>query len=110
MMIMLMLLMLLLLLLLIIMILVNGVVVVVIIIVGLTGRHSTANVRPGFKRYIPRGGEKEGVWGGGGGGAFSKLSHTSDLKIVIPLASLPGIIGSALELVGPMSVHCEWVR
>ena len=31
---------------------------------------------------------------------FSGSSHTSDLKI----------IGSALGLVGPVSVYCDWVR
>ena len=43
---------------------------------------------------------------------FSGLSHTSDLTIgtpVLPCQAL-GIIGSALGLVGPMSVYCDWVR
>ena len=33
---------------------------------------------------------------------FSGSSHTSDLKI--------GVIGSALGLVGPVSVYCDLVR
>ena len=38
-------------------------------------------------------------------GIFSGSSHTSDLKI-----DTPGVIGSALGLVGPVSVYCDWVR
>ena len=41
---------------------------------------------------------------------FSGLSDTSDLKIGTPVATLPGTIGSALGLVGPVSVYCDWVR
>ena len=43
---------------------------------------------------------------------FSGLSHTSDLKIGTPMAILqaPGISGSVLGLVGPVSVYCDWVR
>ena len=43
---------------------------------------------------------------------FSGSSNTSDLKIGTPVATLraPGIIGSALGLVGRMSVYCDWVR
>ena len=37
-------------------------------------------------------------------------SHFSDLKIDIPVATLPGVIGSALRLVGPVSVYCDWGR
>ena len=43
-------------------------------------------------------------------GIFLGSSHTSDLKIGTPVATLPGIIGSALGLVGPVSVYCDWVR
>ena len=45
-------------------------------------------------------------------GIFSGSSHTSDLKIGIPVATCkaPGVIGSALGLVGPVSVYCDWVR
>ena len=42
-------------------------------------------------------------------GDFSYLSHTSDLKICTPVVipcGAPGIIQSALGLVGPVSVHC----
>ena len=42
-------------------------------------------------------------------GILSGSSHTSDLKIRTPLATLPGVIGSALGLVGPMSMHCDWM-
>ena len=31
-------------------------------------------------------------------------------KIGTPVATLPGVIGSARGLVGPVSVYCEWVR
>ena len=41
---------------------------------------------------------------------FSGSSHTSDLKIGTPVATLPGVIGSMLGLVGPVSVYCDWVR
>ena len=39
-------------------------------------------------------------------------SHTSDLNIGTPVATLqePGVTGSALGLVGPVSVYCDWVR
>ena len=37
---------------------------------------------------------------------------TSDVKIGIPVATLPahGVIGSALRLVGLVSAYCGWVR
>ena len=43
---------------------------------------------------------------------FSRLSHTSDFNICTPGVTLPmpGIIGSALGLVCPVSEYCEWVR
>ena len=43
---------------------------------------------------------------------LSGSSHTSDLKIGSPMATrqAPGIIGSALGLVGPVSVYCDLVR
>ena len=36
----------------------------------------------------------------------------NELKTGTPVASLaaPGVRGSALGLVGPMSVYCNWVR
>ena len=45
-------------------------------------------------------------------GIFSGSSHTSDLKMGSPVATLPGAwrIGSALGLVSPVSVYCDWVR
>ena len=47
-------------------------------------------------------------------GIFSGSSHTSDLKKKMTVQWLPcqapGIIGSALGLVGPVSVYCDWVR
>ena len=46
-------------------------------------------------------------------GIFSGSSHTSDFKIGTPVAipcQAPGVIGSALGLVGPVSVYCDWVR
>ena len=39
---------------------------------------------------------------------FSGSGHTSDLKIGTPVAALRS--GSALGLVGPVSVYCDWVR
>ena len=39
----------------------------------------------------------------------SGSSHTSDLEIGTPW-QVPGVIGSALGLVGPVSVHCDWLR
>ena len=39
---------------------------------------------------------------------FSGLSHTSDSS-ELPCQE-PGIIGSVLGLVGPVSVYCDWVR
>ena len=43
---------------------------------------------------------------------ISGSSHTSDLKIGTQVATLPGArhTGSALGLVGPVSVYCGWVR
>ena len=45
-------------------------------------------------------------------GNFSGSSHTTDLKTGTPVASYkaPGVIGSALGLVGPVSVYCNWAR
>ena len=44
---------------------------------------------------------------------FSGLSHTSDLKKLtlqwLPCQA-PGVIGSVLGLVGPVSVYCDRVR
>ena len=47
-----------------------------------------------------------------GAGIFSGSSHTSDFKIGTPVlpCQAPGVIGSALGLVGPVSVYCDWVR
>ena len=55
--------------------------------------------RPGFQSRLIR-------------GAFSRSSHTGDLPLVlqgIP-CQVPGGIGSALGLVGSVSVYCGWVR
>ena len=43
-------------------------------------------------------------------GDFSGLSHTSDSKFDSPVATLPGVTGSAPGLVGPVSVYCDLVR
>ena len=55
-------------------------------------------------------------------GIFSGLSHTSNLTIGTPVATLPGAWRyrvstgtgrpgvSILGLVGPVSVYCDWVR
>ena len=52
-----------------------------------------------------------GGGGGGRGGGGGGSSHTSDLNIGAPVATcqVPGVIGSALGLVGPVSVYCDWV-
>ena len=41
---------------------------------------------------------------------FPRSSHTSDLEIGTPVATLPGVTGSALRLVGLVSVYCDWER
>ena len=53
---------------------------------------------PGFESRLPR--------------DFSGSSHTSHLKISTQVTTLqaPGNIGSALGLVGPVSVYCNCVR
>ena len=40
---------------------------------------------------------------------FSESSHTNDLKIGDPVATMPapGVKGSVLGLVGPVSVYCD---
>ena len=38
---------------------------------------------------------------------LSGSSHTSDLQIA---CQVPGVIGSVLGLVSPVSVYCDWVR
>ena len=43
-------------------------------------------------------------------GDFSGSSHTSNFKIDTSVATLPGVIGSALGQVGPVSVYHDWVR
>ena len=45
-------------------------------------------------------------------GIFPGSSHTSDLKIGTPVATLQGacVIGTVQGLVGPVSVYCNWVR
>ena len=45
-----------------------------------------------------------------GGGIFSGSSHTSDLVLQWLPCQAPGVMGSALGLVGPVSVYCDWVR
>ena len=39
-----------------------------------------------------------------------KSCHASDLNIGTPVATPPGVMGSALRLVGPVSVYCGRVR
>ena len=43
---------------------------------------------------------------------FSGSSHTNDLKLAFQWlpCQAPGVIGSVLGLVGPVSVNCDWVR
>ena len=42
-------------------------------------------------------------------GSYSETSHTNDIKNGTPVATLPGVIGSGLELVDPSSLYCHWV-
>ena len=41
---------------------------------------------------------------------FSGSSHTGDLKLALQWlpCQVPGVIGSALGLVGSVSVYCDW--
>ena len=43
---------------------------------------------------------------------FSGSSHTSDLKIGAPVATLPGVWHYRVDagIVGPVSIYCDWVR
>ena len=43
---------------------------------------------------------------------FSGLSDTSDLKLTLQWlpCQAPGVIGSALGLVDPVLVYCDWMR
>ena len=43
---------------------------------------------------------------------FPGSSHTSDLKLALQWlpCQAPGVLGSVLGLVGPVSVYCDWVR
>ena len=45
-------------------------------------------------------------------GDFSGSGHTNDLEIGTPVATCqaPGVIGSVLGLVGPVSLYCDCVR
>ena len=44
---------------------------------------------------------------------FPGSSHTGDLKTGPPVAipcQTPGVVGSVLGLVDPVSVYCDWLR
>ena len=43
-------------------------------------------------------------------GIFSGSSYTNGLRTGTPVATLPSFVGSALVLVGPVLVYCDWVR
>ena len=43
-------------------------------------------------------------------GDFSGSSQTSDFKTGTPVATLPGVLGSALGLVSPESIYCVWMN
>ena len=47
-----------------------------------------------------------------GVGIFPGSSHTTDLKIGTPVATLPGAwrYRVSMGLVGPVPVYCDWVR
>ena len=65
-------------------------------LVGLVVKASASRAEdPGFKFRLRR--------------YFSRSSHTSDLKIGTPVATLPDArrYGSVLGLVGPMSEYCD---
>ena len=71
-------------------------------LVGLVVKASALRAAdPGFKSCLHR-------------GNFTGLSHTGDLKngrfsVCLP-CQVPGILGSAMGLIGPVSVYCDWVR
>ena len=69
-------------------------------LVGLVAKASTSRVAdPWFDSCFVR-------------GDFSGLSHTCDSKVVLQWlpCQAPVVTGSALRLVGPVSVYCDWVR
>ena len=45
-------------------------------------------------------------------GDFSGSGHTGDSKMALQWlpCQAPGVIGSALGVVGPVSVYCDWVK
>ena len=66
-------------------------------LVGLVVKASASGAKdPGFKSLLRR--------------DFSGSSRASDFKIGTPVATLPGAWRYRLGLVGPVSVHCDWVR
>ena len=68
-------------------------------LVGLVVKASSLGAEdPGFESRLQR--------------DFSGSSYTSDLELALQWlpCQAPGIIGSALGLVSPVSVYCEWVR
>ena len=68
-----------------------------IVHVGLVAKASASRAAdPGFDSRLRR--------------DISGLTHTGDLKIGTPVATLPGVIGSAQGLVGPVSLCCDWVK
>ena len=65
-------------------------------LVGLVIMASTSRAEdPGFESRLSR--------------IFLRSSHTNDSPVAIPCQA-PGVIASALGLVGPVSVYCNWVR
>ena len=69
-------------------------------LVGLAVKASASRAEdPGFEYHLRR--------------DFSRSSHNSDYTIGNPVAipiQAAGVIGSALRLVGPVSVYCDCVR
>ena len=68
-------------------------------LVGLVVKASASRAEdPGFESRLRR--------------DFSRSSHTSDLKLALQWlpCQAPGVIGSVLGVVSPVSVHCDWAR
>ena len=69
-------------------------------LVGLVVKASASRAEdPGFESHLRRGFFRGRV-----------IPVTSKLALQWLPCQAPGVIGSALGLVGPMSVYCDWVR
>ena len=55
---------------------------------------------------------KASAWRAADPGFDSRLRHGDFFRVALqwPLCQAPGVSGSALGLLGPVSVYCDWVR